>query len=235
VDLARLAGCIPAGVICEIMNDDGTMARMPDLERFSKEHGLRVLTVADLIRYRLQTERLVRLVTERSIVLDRTKTEWKALVFEAPMERRQFLALVKGNPTGDDPALCRMHGGSIVADLFSSSLFDGGRNLQEAIDAIEREGRGVVVYIPTPSDLRGQLEGLQRRSDPAKPPEPSSPANEPPHRSALREFGLGAQILRELGLHRLRLLTNNPRKIAGIRGYGLEIVETVPLTSMTAE
>jgi 3,4-dihydroxy 2-butanone 4-phosphate synthase / GTP cyclohydrolase II len=232
VDLARLAGCLPAGVICEIMNDDGTMARMPDLEVFAKQHDLRILTIADLIRYRLQTEHLVTRLDERFIRLDRTGTEWKAIVFDAPLDGREFLALVKGNPKEDHPVLCRMHSGSTVGDLFSSSMFEGGNNLREAIDLIEKEGEGVIVYLPAKSDLRGQLDALAKRSDPRSPPEPSSPINEIPQRSALREFGLGAQILRELGMQRLRLLTNNPRKIAGIRGYGLEIVDMVPLVSM---
>jgi 3,4-dihydroxy 2-butanone 4-phosphate synthase/GTP cyclohydrolase II len=228
-DLTALAGMTPAAVICEIMNDDGTMARFADLEIFARTHGLRILTIADLIRYRLQTERLVDRIDERPIRLDRTGTEWKAIVYDAPSDGRQFLALVKGEPKPDEPVFCRMHGGSLIGDLFSSSVFEGGQNLREAIDIIEREGKGVIVYLPAKSDLRGQLDALAVRSDPAKPPEPSNPTNEIPHRSALREFGLGAQILRELGLHKLRLLTNNPRKIAGIRGYGLEIVETVPL------
>jgi 3,4-dihydroxy 2-butanone 4-phosphate synthase/GTP cyclohydrolase II len=232
VDLARLAGCLPAGVICEIMNDDGTMARMPDLEVFARMHGLKILTIADLIRYRLQTEHLVTRTDERTIRLDRTGTEWKAVVFDAPADGREFLALVKGTPQKDVPALCRMHAGSTIGDLFTSSMFEGGQNLREAIDLIEKEGHGVIVYIPSKSDLRRQLDAIGTRSDPSKPPEPSSPMNDAPQRNALREFGLGAQILRELGLHQLRLLTNNPRKIAGIRGYGLEIVDTVPLVSM---
>ena len=232
VDMARLAGLNPAGVICEIMNDDGTMARMPDLELFSKQHGLRILTIADLIRYRLQTEHLVERLAERDLVLDRTGTEWRAIIYDAHADDRQFLALVKGHVGGEDPVLCRMHRGSFVADLFSSTAFEGGRNLREALDAIEQEGRGVVVYLPPKSDLKAQLESLRRRSDPREPPEPSSPLNEAPHQGALREFGLGAQVLRELGVRKLRLLTNNPRKIAGIRGYGLEVVETVPLVSM---
>jgi 3,4-dihydroxy 2-butanone 4-phosphate synthase / GTP cyclohydrolase II len=232
VDLARLAGCLPAGVICEIMNDDGTMARMPDLEVFARTHGLEILTIADLIRYRLQTEHLVTRTDERTIRLDRTGTEWRAVVFDAPADGREFLALVKGTPERDVPTLCRMHAGSTIGDLFTSSMFEGGQNLREAIDIIEKAGQGVIVYLPSKSDLRRQLDSIGTRSDPATPPEPSSPMNDAPQRNALREFGLGAQILRELGLHQLRLLTNNPRKIAGIRGYGLVIVDTVPLLSM---
>ncbi|MBM4361252.1 MAG: 3,4-dihydroxy-2-butanone-4-phosphate synthase [Deltaproteobacteria bacterium] len=232
VDLARLAGLVPAGVICEIMNDDGTMARMPDLEVFARQHDLRILSIADLIRYRLQTEHLVVRVQERSIRLDRTGTEWRAVVYDAPSERRQFLALVKGEPSRELPVLCRVHGGSLVSDLFTSTHFEGGQNLREAIDVIERAGVGVVVYVPGRGDLGAQLDALATRSDPSRPPEPSAPSHELPQRSALREFGLGAQILRDLGLERLRILTNNPRKIAGIEGYGLEIVETVPLGGM---
>lgn len=232
VDLARLAGSLPAGVICEIMNDDGTMARMPDLEVFARTHGLRILTIADLIRYRLQSEHLVIRREVRTIRLDRTQSDWQAIVYDAPADGRQFLALVKGEVNGGEPILCRMHGGSLIGDLFSSSLFEGGKNLREAIDRIEKEGCGVVVYLPGKSDLIGQLNALTTRSNPADPPEPSSPLHEPAQRTALREFGLGAQILRDIGLHKLRLLTNNPRKIAGIRGYGLEVTETLPLQSM---
>lgn len=232
VDLARLAGCTPAGAICEIMNDDGTMARMPDLERFAVLHQLKILTIADLIRYRLQTERLVHRIDERELRLDRTGTEWRAIVYDSDVDGRQFLALVKGEVAVDEPVLCRMHSGTLIGDLFTSTLFDGGHNLREAIDAIEKEGRGVVVYLPGKSDLKRQLEALSHRDDPKRPPEPSSPMNEMAHQGALREFGLGAQVLRDVGLHRLRLLTNNPRKIAGIRGYGLEVTETVPLVAM---
>jgi 3,4-dihydroxy 2-butanone 4-phosphate synthase/GTP cyclohydrolase II len=237
VDLARLGGCLPAGVICEIMNEDGTMARMPDLEIFARTHGLRIVTIADLIRFRLQTEQLVERVEERTVVLDRTGSSWQAIVFEAPLENREVLALVKGKPVAGEPTLCRMHSGTIVGDLFCSSPSDGGHNLREAIDAIEKEGAGVIVYLPANRALRDQLgaHGVRAHDGGRDHPAPvtaSSAFNEMPHKSALRDFGLGAQILRELGLERLRLLTNNPRKIAGIRGYGLEIVEMVPLAQM---
>jgi 3,4-dihydroxy 2-butanone 4-phosphate synthase/GTP cyclohydrolase II len=225
VDLARLAGLNPAGVICEIIRDDGTMARMPDLEVFAAEHGLCILSIADLIAYRLQTERLVRLEHEATILLDRTGTSWRALVYEATLDPRQILALVKGEPVGAAPVLCRMHSGSLVADTFSSTSSDGARNLAEAIDAIEREGSGVIVYLPPRGGLKAELEHLSRRQALSAAPGPQRDA-------PLREYGLGAQVLREIGLEKIRLLTNNPKKIAGIHGYGLDVVETVPLVSM---
>jgi 3,4-dihydroxy 2-butanone 4-phosphate synthase / GTP cyclohydrolase II len=220
VDLARLANLTSAGVICEIMNDDGTMARMPDLEAFGKKHGLRIVTIADLIQYRLQTERLVRRVSERKLVMDATRSEWCAHVYESATDGRQLLALVKGTITADEPVLCRMHAGSTVADVFSSTRREGGNHLREAMTLIEKEGRGIVVYLPARSSLSSQLDtyGGEPATDPSDHP--------------LREFGLGAQVLADLGAKKLRLLTNNPRKIAGIRGYGLDIVESVPLHSM---
>ena len=221
VDLARLANLTPAGVICEIMNEDGTMARMPDLEAFGKKHSLRIVTIADLIQYRLQTERLVRRVSERSLVMDATSSDWHAHVYESATDGRQLIALVKGTISSDDAVLWRMHAGSTVADVFSSTRREGGSHLREAMMAIEKEGRGIVVYLPARTPLSVQLDthGGEPASDPADHP--------------LREFGLGAQVLADLGAKKLRLLTNNPRKIAGIRGYGLDIVESVPLHSMS--
>jgi 3,4-dihydroxy 2-butanone 4-phosphate synthase/GTP cyclohydrolase II len=219
-------------VVCEIANDDGTMARMPDLERFAQKHGLLILTIADLIAYRLQTEALVALVAETTIELDRTRSTWRACVFEAPHENKQFLALVKGEPVAERPALCRMHGGSSLADVFSSTPKEGARNLAEAIDAIEAAGEGVIVYIPSAQDLKSEL--LARRELQSSPTAAHTPAPPMarPHGGALREYGLGAQVLRSLGLRQIRLLTNNPRKIAGIQGHGLMLVESVPLVGM---
>jgi 3,4-dihydroxy 2-butanone 4-phosphate synthase/GTP cyclohydrolase II len=232
VDLARLAGLSPAGIVCEIANDDGSMARMPDLERFAEKHGLVILTIADLIAYRLQTEALVSLVAENTVELDRTRTTWRACVFEAMHENKQFLALVKGEPSAERPTLCRMHTGSSLADVFSSTLKEGARNLAEAIDAIEAAGEGVIVYIPPSSDLKSELELVSRRSDPQSSPQSAVPTATRPHGGALREYGLGAQVLRSLGLRKIRLLTNNPRKIAGIQGHGLTLIESVPLVAM---
>jgi 3,4-dihydroxy 2-butanone 4-phosphate synthase/GTP cyclohydrolase II len=226
VDLARLAGMSPAAVICEIINDDGSMARMPDLERFARTHQLRIVTIADLISYRLQTEILVRRLAQAEVRLDQTRTFWQVIVFEAPLQERQILALVKGDPTLHSPALCRMHAGSTLADTFSSTYSEGGRNLDEAILRIEHEGAGVIVYLPPRGDLVGELKQVSRRD--STPPESVTHARV--HGGTLREYGLGAQVLRELGLHQIRLLTSNPRKIAGINGYGLEVVESVALS-----
>jgi 3,4-dihydroxy 2-butanone 4-phosphate synthase/GTP cyclohydrolase II len=228
VDLARLADLTPAGVICEIMKDDGTMARMPDLERFAERHGLRILSIADLIGYRLFTERLVRRLSETPIILDQTGTEWQAVVYGTTIDDRQFLSLVKGDLTSGPPPLCRVHTGSIVADTFAATRRDGGRHLREAILQIEAAGRGALVYIAPRGDVRRELDAWRAGTEESSPP-PSGP-NEPP----LREFGLGAQVLVDLGLHEIRLLTNNPRKIAGIHGFGLEVVEKVPMHAMDA-
>jgi 3,4-dihydroxy 2-butanone 4-phosphate synthase/GTP cyclohydrolase II len=186
---------------------------------------LRVLTIADLIRYRLVTERLVRRTSEAIMTLDQTGTEWRAVVYQTTIDDRQFLALVKGDVTGDPPPLCRVHTGSSIADTFSSTPRDGGKHLREAIAQIEAAGRGALVYIAPRGDVIRELESWRRAAGPSSGPVsvPSSSASDPP----LREFGLGAQVLIDLGLHRIRLLTHNPRKIAGLHGFGLDVVERV--------
>lgn len=218
VDLARLAGLNPAGVICEIIREDGSMARMPDLEAFAAQHNLRILTIADLISYRLQTERFVRAIEEAQIVLDQTGTPWRSIVYESSLDKRQILTLVKGDVDTHDPILCRMHAGSTLADTFSSTSSEGRQNLLVSIDAIEREGRGVIVYLPPRGDLAAELGEWSKR-DPGE-----TQVQTRPHGGTLREYGLGAQVLRDLGLRNIRLLTRNPRKIAGIHGYGLTAV-----------
>jgi 3,4-dihydroxy 2-butanone 4-phosphate synthase / GTP cyclohydrolase II len=221
VDLAHLAGLTPAGVICEIMKDDGSMARMPDLEQFGNKHGLKILTVADLIQYKLFTERLVDRVAEHFLTLDQTGTVWRAVVYETKVDGRHFLAMVKGDVTGDSPVLCRVHSGSTVADVFASTPRDGGLHLREAITRIEAEGRGVILYLPSRGEIHRELHAYASAVD----KKIVDKKTEPP----LREFGLGAQVRVDLGLHKIRLLTNNPRKISGIAGFGLDVLECVPL------
>jgi len=223
VDLARLAGLNPAGVICEIVRDDGTMARMPDLEEFATKHNLRLLTIADLISYRLQTERLIVETDRAEVVLDETQSPWQLVVYEATLENRMILAFVKGDVTTEGPVLARMHRGSILGDVFSSAVGEGREALMESVRAIEDAGRGVIVYLPPRPDAPLELGKLGREAELKAAQEATRP-----HGGTLREYGLGAQVLRELGLHEVRLLTNNPRKIAGIAGYGLS-VESVPL------
>ena len=222
VDLARLAGLTPAGVICEIMNDDGSMARMPDLEAFGKKHSLLILSIADLIQYRLQTERLVKRVAEHPVVLDTTRSTWNAMVFQSAVDGRQLLAMVHGELDAAQPTLCRMHSGSVLGDTFASTPREGGKNLREAIRRIEAEGRGIIVYLPPRGALEVELLSYSAAGAPAAPEGAEHP---------LREYGLGAQVLRDLGVQKIRLLTNNPRKIAGIRGYGIDIVDSVALTA----
>lgn len=222
VDLARIAGLYPAGVICEIMNDDGTMARQADLAKFAARHNLLIVKIADLIQYRMQTERLVRRVADHTLKLDVTASDWKVIVYEVTTEARQFLALVKGDLGGPEPVLARVHGGSVLSDIFSSTESEGGKNLREAMVAIERAGRGVCVYLPSTRDLATEMRIHN------EPPDHHSPSSGAP----LREFGLGAQVLADLGLHQIRLLTNNPRKIANLAAFGLQVVERIPLLSM---
>jgi len=223
VDLARLAGCVSAGVICEIMNEDGTMARMPDLEKFAKQHDLLIVTIADLIQYRLQTESLVKRVRDLPVRIGPTApSAWRAIVFEVAVESRQFLALVLGDIEAEgEPVLCRVHTGSTFGDVFGATYKEGG-TLLASIARIEAEGRGVVLYLPGKGDIARELDEFVESH---RPREVTQAPPEPP----LREFGLGAQCLVDLGLRRIRLLTSNPRKIAGLDGYGLEVTASVPI------
>ena len=229
VDLARLAGLSSAGVICEIMNDDGTMARLPDLQRFAKEHGLLILSVADIIEYRLQTECLVERTEEFPLVpaIDGVPLrEFRGALYRTAIEPTEYLALWRGELRSDDPILVRVQTASLPGDVFAAAGCDSGEQLRAALRAIDAAGRGVLLYIfPTGSySLRQDLRTFLLN-------------HEPPQGSdrKLRDFGLGAQVLRELGVSRMRLLTNNPKKIAGLEGHGLHVVESLPLVPKTGE
>lgn len=232
IDLAQMAGLNPSGVICEIMNDDGSMARMPDLLRFSAEHDLPLVTIEDLIQTRLKSDRLLRRVASSPFEPAGFSGTWQAHVYEANVEGgRQFLALVLGAPSPDRPTLVRMHPGAMLADLFAPArsldgrpTVGGGTYLFEAMRRIEAEGCGVVVYVPPrridlTADLLALASGVPARGH-------DLAANGSP---AQREHGLGAQLLVDLGVRKLRLLTNNPRRLVGLAGYGLEVVEMVTL------
>jgi 3,4-dihydroxy 2-butanone 4-phosphate synthase/GTP cyclohydrolase II len=218
VDLARLAGCSPAGVICEVMNDDGTMARMPDLERFATTHGLRILSIADLIAYRLQIEQLVRRVDSGTVVLPPKQLTWRVHVYETAGEQgmNQMLALTLGEIDAS-PTLVRVQVGSVLGDVFGARF--GTRVVaNEAVWRIEQEGKGVILYIPPRTDMindlryhLGQVAPLPRADS----------------ETALREIGLGAQVLRDLGVRKMRLLTNQPRHVVAVSAYELEVVEQV--------
>lgn len=213
-DLARLAGLVPAGVICEIMKDDGTMARYPDLVVFAETHGMVILSIADLIEYRLAHERLVRRV-KQSVVKLASDAEWNAHVYEVQTDGRQFLALTHGG-IGPDATLVRVHTGSVLGDIVGVNAKSRVR-MGEAIERIEEEGHGVILLLPTAANLINDLAFHVGETPP--PPTPQDRGE------VLREYGLGAQVLADLGLEKIRVLTNRPRRIPSLEGYGLEVVE----------
>jgi 3,4-dihydroxy 2-butanone 4-phosphate synthase/GTP cyclohydrolase II len=228
VDLARLAGLRAAGVICEIMNDDGTMARMDDLRCFAKEHDLHIVSIADLIRFRLQTEDLVHLAAEAR--LPTIYGEFRACVFKNEIDHIDHVAMVMGELRPDEPTLVRMHSECLTGDAMGSLRCDCGEQLQTALKMIQEEGRGIVVYMRQEGRGIGLAAKIKAYELQDREGLDTVQANErlgfPPD---ARDYGVGMQILRKLGIRKLRLITNNPRKRAGLEGYDLEVVERVPL------
>jgi 3,4-dihydroxy 2-butanone 4-phosphate synthase/GTP cyclohydrolase II len=228
VDLARLAGLAPAGVICEIMNEDGTMARLPQLEVFSAEHGIPILTIADLIKYRMKTESLVRKIDEAD--LPTRHGHFRIMVFEDEISHEHHVALVKGKIESAEPILVRAHSQCLTGDTFGSSRCDCGEQLRQAMEAIEKEGRGVILYI---LNQEGRGIGLTNKIKAYAIQDRGADTVEANRRLGFkpdqRDYGIGAQILVALGAKKLRLMTNNPRKFIGLAGYGLEIVDRVPV------
>ena len=227
VDLARLAGLYPAGVICEIMDDDGTMARGPRLEQFCRTHGLRMITIKDLIRHRMRHERLVRKVAEASLPTE--YGPFRVHVFESVLDKQEHVALVRGEVGPDDRVMVRVHSQCLTGDIFASSRCDCGAQLHKALEMISQAGKGVLLYLRQEGRGIGLVHKIMAYHLQDQGQDTVEANESLGFKADQRDYGIGAQILHELGLKEILLLTNNPRKFVGLGGYGLKIVDRLAI------
>ncbi len=227
VDLARLAGFKPVGVICEILAEDGSMARLPELIKLKEKYGLKLITIKDLVAYRMQKEKLVRRAVE--VRLPTHFGEFKLIAYETLIDDKNHLALVKGDVADGNPVLLRVHSSCATGDLFGSMRCDCGEQLATAMMMIEREGRGALIYIMQEGRGIGLINKLKAYNLQDQGYDTVEANEKLGFKADLRDYGIGAQIICDLGIRKMRLMTNNPKKVVGLEGYGLQVVERVPL------